>query len=72
MSPTLQSFLTFLGYAIVFAGSVVGIKYGVIDQNTGSLIIGATLSHLGYIGVPNVVANQKAANGAKTQPLKEG
>ena len=65
MSQKSQCILIFVGYAILFLGTVLMMHFGYLDQNTGSLIIGGVLSHIGFSGVPTVIGvntNGKGTN----------
>jgi hypothetical protein len=54
MQSTRDTVLTFLAYAIIMASTVAGVKYGVIDSNAGSLIIGGVLTHFGFVA-PTII-----------------
>jgi hypothetical protein len=54
MNQDLQNALTFLVYALLLAGCIVGEHYGILDVNLASGLIGAILTHLGVNYVPVV------------------
>ncbi len=67
MSQTTATVLSLLSYAVVLAATVFGIKYGIIDQGSGDLIIGGVLSHFGFTTAPALVSSMSQTS-AQAQP----